>query len=142
MGQTRLSSIAIINIAISYAKRILQESMDWIIDIFGKIKNSESFLLNTWILDPVCTCCNDFVILSYEDWFNSLNCVLILYKQHSVGFNILIRCNHLFLVYIKSFLNAEVVLIKPFAMDLHSLIGYIPRSTNQFYTEMWLLSKL
>ena len=44
--------------------------------------------------------------------------------------------NHLFLVYIKSFLNAEVVLIKPFAMDLHSLNGYIPKSTNQFYIEM------
>ena len=44
-------------------------------------------------LDPIYTCFNDFVILRQEDWFNSLNCVLILYKQHCVGFHILFRCN-------------------------------------------------
>ena len=39
---------------------------------------------------------------------------------------------HLFLVYMKYFLNAQVALIKPFAMNLYSLIGYIPKSTNRF----------
>ena len=43
MGKTRLTSVAIINIEKSYANRILQESMDKIIDIFGKRKNCESF---------------------------------------------------------------------------------------------------
>ena len=42
MRQTRLSRIAIIEI--SNANRILQVSMDKIIDIFGKRKNRESFL--------------------------------------------------------------------------------------------------
>ena len=45
VGQTRLSCIAIINIERSDAKRILQESIDRIIDIFGQRKNSEAFLL-------------------------------------------------------------------------------------------------
>ena len=40
MEQTRLSSIAIINIEKSYANRILQESMDRIIDIIGKRNKS------------------------------------------------------------------------------------------------------
>ena len=44
LGQTRLSSIAIIYIERSYANRILQVSMDRIIDIFGKRKNRESFM--------------------------------------------------------------------------------------------------
>ena len=43
MGQTRLS-ISIIYIERSYVNRILQVSMDRIIDIFGKIKNRESFM--------------------------------------------------------------------------------------------------
>ena len=47
VGQTRLSSIAIINIERSYANCILQESIHRIIDIFGKRKNSESFVLET-----------------------------------------------------------------------------------------------
>ena len=36
MGQTRLSSIVIINIERSYVNRILQQLMDGIIDIFWK----------------------------------------------------------------------------------------------------------
>ena len=44
MGQTRLSSVAIICIERSYANRILQVSIDRIIDIFGKKKNGESFM--------------------------------------------------------------------------------------------------
>ena len=44
MGQARLISSVIINIERSYANRILQESMDRIIDIFGKRKNRQSFL--------------------------------------------------------------------------------------------------
>ena len=36
VGQTRPSSLAIINIERSYANRILQESMNKITDIFGK----------------------------------------------------------------------------------------------------------
>ena len=55
---------AIINIERSCANRILQESMDRVIDIVRKRKNSESFLfLNTSILDPICTCFKYFVIL-------------------------------------------------------------------------------
>ena len=42
VGQTRLSSVVIINIERTYANRIHQESMDRITDIFGKRKNSES----------------------------------------------------------------------------------------------------
>ena len=44
MEKTRLISIAIINIERSYADCIPQESMDRIIDIFGKRKKGESFL--------------------------------------------------------------------------------------------------
>ena len=44
VGQTRLSSIAIIYIERSYANRILQVSMDRIINIFVKRKNRESFM--------------------------------------------------------------------------------------------------
>ena len=40
-------NIAIIDIERSYANRILQESMDGIIDIFWKRKNSEPFLFET-----------------------------------------------------------------------------------------------
>ena len=43
MGQTRVSSLAIINIEISFANRLLQKSTDRIIDIFGKRNNRESF---------------------------------------------------------------------------------------------------
>ena len=43
MGQTRQSSITIINIERSYASHILQEFMGTIISIFGKRKNCESF---------------------------------------------------------------------------------------------------
>ena len=39
VGQTRLSSIAMINIDRSFANRILQILMDRIIDIFGQKKN-------------------------------------------------------------------------------------------------------
>ena len=50
MGQARLSSTAIINIERSYPNRILRESMDRIIDIFGKNKKSTIFsFLNTWM---------------------------------------------------------------------------------------------
>ena len=45
--QTRLSSVAIINIERSYANRILQKFMNRIINIFGK-RNSESFLFKTF----------------------------------------------------------------------------------------------
>ena len=45
--QTRLSSVAIINIERSYANRILQKFMYRIINIFGK-RNSESFLFKTF----------------------------------------------------------------------------------------------
>ena len=41
MGQTRLSSIVIINIERSYTSSIFQEPMDSIIDILGKRKNCE-----------------------------------------------------------------------------------------------------
>ena len=44
MGQVRLSSIAIINTERSYANRILQQSMDRIIDIFGEKKSTIFFL--------------------------------------------------------------------------------------------------
>ena len=47
MVQTRLSSVAIINIERSYANRILQKFMYRIINIFGK-RNSESFLFKTF----------------------------------------------------------------------------------------------
>ena len=140
VGQTRLNSIAIINIARSYPKRIRRKSMDWIIDIFVKIKNSESFLLNNWILDPICTCFNDFVILSEEDSFNSLNCVLILYKEHSAGFNILHRWNRAMVEksFFKHFFSLYKVLLEcsncfnQTICNLYSLIGYIPKSTNRF----------
>ena len=58
MGQARLNSIAVINIETSYANRILQESMDRIIDIFGKRKNRQSFLFQTteFSLDRVFQC--------------------------------------------------------------------------------------
>ena len=49
MGQTRLSSIAIIYIERSYANRILQVSMDRIIDTFVKRKNLESFMQSVHI---------------------------------------------------------------------------------------------
>ena len=90
MEQTRRSSIAIINIETSYANPIHQESMNGICDIFEKQKTS---FLNTWSLDGICTCFNYFVVLCWEDWFNSLNCVLILCKQHCAGFQILFRFN-------------------------------------------------
>ena len=61
MGQTRLSSIAIINIEKSYANGILQESKDRIIDIFGKKKINIFFFFS--ILDPISTCFKYFVIL-------------------------------------------------------------------------------
>ena len=44
MAQTKLSSIAIIHIERSFAKRILQASTDRIIDIFVKRKNREPFV--------------------------------------------------------------------------------------------------
>ena len=44
MGQARPSGIAIINTERSYANRTPHESMDRIIDIFGKRKNRQSFL--------------------------------------------------------------------------------------------------
>ena len=43
--QTRLSSIYLINIKRSYANCILQESMDSLIDFFGKRKDGGFFLL-------------------------------------------------------------------------------------------------
>ena len=53
MGQTKLSSIAMINIERLYAYNILQESMDRITDLFGKRKDRDS----------ICNCFNYFVIL-------------------------------------------------------------------------------
>ena len=47
MGQARLCSIAIINIERSNTKRILQESMNRIIDTFRKRKSSESYLFES-----------------------------------------------------------------------------------------------
>ena len=44
MAETKLSSIAIIHIERSFANRILQASMDRIIDIFVKRKNREPFV--------------------------------------------------------------------------------------------------
>ena len=54
LGQTWLSSITIVYIERSYANRILQVSMDVIIDVFGKRENCESFMgfvhvLITWL---------------------------------------------------------------------------------------------
>ena len=43
-GAKQASSMAIIYIERSYANRILQVSMDRIIDAFGKRKNCESFV--------------------------------------------------------------------------------------------------
>ena len=102
VGQTRLS-ITIINIERPCANCILQESMDWINDIFGKRKRKIFSFLGTWILDPICTYFNYFVTLRSEDWVNSLNYVVILYKQRCVGFHILFRCNRLMVK--KSFLK-------------------------------------
>ena len=50
MGQTRVSSLAIINIERSYANRLLQESMDRIIDIFGK-RNNRDPLFSRYLID-------------------------------------------------------------------------------------------
>ena len=50
MEKARLSSIAIICIERSYANRILQVSMDRIIDIFEKRKNCESFMQSVHVL--------------------------------------------------------------------------------------------
>ena len=62
MGQTRLS-ISIIYIERSYVNRILQVSMDRIIDIFGKIKNRESFMRSVHVS----------IILSYIGLRNCFN---------------------------------------------------------------------
>ena len=48
--QKRLSSIAIIYIERSYANRILQVSMDRIIDIFGKRKKWDFFVRSVHVL--------------------------------------------------------------------------------------------
>ena len=50
MAKPRLSSIAIIYIERSDANRILQESMDRIIYIFGKRKNRETFMRSVHVL--------------------------------------------------------------------------------------------
>ena len=50
VGQTRLSSMAIIYIEIFYANRILQVPKDKIIDIFRKRKNLESFMRSVHVL--------------------------------------------------------------------------------------------
>ena len=64
-------------------------------------------------------------ILCYEDWFNSLTYVLILYKQH-------VWWSKNLIVYIRSCLSAYIVSIKPFTMDLYSVISCIPIITNCF----------
>lgn len=46
MGQLRLSSIAVINNERSYTNRILQVSMNGIIDVSGKRKRCGSFMLS------------------------------------------------------------------------------------------------
>ena len=61
MGQTRQSSITIINTERSYANH-LKESMDTIIDIFGK-KNCESFLFKT--IEPYKGSLHVLIILLY-----------------------------------------------------------------------------
>lgn len=43
MGQKRLSNIALLNIERSYANKVLQESMDRVIDIFGRRRNRDSY---------------------------------------------------------------------------------------------------
>ena len=49
-GTKKTECIGIINIETSYSNRILQKSMDRIIDIFGKRKNGKSRILNnSWI---------------------------------------------------------------------------------------------
>ena len=77
-----MSSIAIIYIERSYENRILQVSMDRIINAFGKRKTRESFLRSVHVL-----------IILLHIAFNGLNCVLIRCKQHSVSFHILLRRN-------------------------------------------------
>ena len=146
LGQTRLSSIAIIYIGRSYAIRILQVSIDRItvkplnsghlrvlknLSIiercpqlggnFKKIVTFETkrFVRYSWHARCLgCPLLGGFTvslflekekivnllydlymfllfcyILGQEESFNSLNCVLILYKHHCVGFHILLRCN-------------------------------------------------
>ena len=65
----------------SYANRIHQVSMDRI-NVFGKRQNHESFMRSVHVLFS-------FLYIKLTDWSNSLSCVVILYKQHCVGFEIL-----------------------------------------------------
>ena len=85
LGQTTSSGIAIIYIQRSYANRILQVSIDRIIDVFGKRKNSEPFMRFVRF--------NCFVIYLVKKIGSVALIVLILYKQHCVGFHILLRFN-------------------------------------------------
>ena len=63
MGQTRQSSITIINTERSYANHILQELMGTIISIFGKRKNCESFLFKT--IEPYMQSVHVLIILLF-----------------------------------------------------------------------------
>ena len=74
MGQARLSSIAIINIERSYANCILQESMDRIIDIFGKKKKKIDNLSFFKHLNAVCI--GSFSVNLY---IQSVHVLIILY---------------------------------------------------------------
>ena len=79
------SSIAEVNTERSYANLILQESMDRIIDVFGKTKKAIIFsFLNTWTLDTICTC----FLIDLLYCVKKIHCVLILSKQH-----VLFGCN-------------------------------------------------
>ena len=70
MGQTRQSSITIINIERSYASHILQEFMGTI-SIFGKRKNCESFLFKT--IEPYMQYVHVLIILFFVQKSGSLN---------------------------------------------------------------------
>ena len=71
MGQTRQSSITIINTERSYANHILQELMGTIISIFGKRKNCESFLFKT--IEPYMQYVHVLIILFFVQKSGSLN---------------------------------------------------------------------
>ena len=62
MGQTRQSSMTVIDIERSYENQ-LQESIDTIIDIFGKRKIVNLFFLKQLNLIRISACVNYFVIL-------------------------------------------------------------------------------
>ena len=62
MGQTRQSSMSVIDIERSYENQ-LHESIDTIIDIFGKRKIVNLFFLKQLNLIRISACVNYFVLL-------------------------------------------------------------------------------